>query len=153
MLGGTPLNNDVWSAPLSSIRRVARAEAPLTRAMYLDYSYALDWVQRPHAPWSPRCAMGAVAQWHFNASAQTKEQGASRLVLMGGYGGWLDQTSASFPYKQGVYDGIRTRGDVWSMGGDGDWVLLSAQAEFGGTATPQCSGRLYDVLVYSERLV
>eukprot|EP00600_Ochromonadales_sp_CCMP1393_P001413 CAMPEP_0174981164 /NCGR_PEP_ID=MMETSP0004_2-20121128/15742_1 /TAXON_ID=420556 /ORGANISM="Ochromonas sp., Strain CCMP1393" /LENGTH=102 /DNA_ID=CAMNT_0016232887 /DNA_START=446 /DNA_END=751 /DNA_ORIENTATION=+ len=40
MMGGTPLNNEVWQ--LINVTQVAR-ETPLTRSMYSNYTYVLDW--------------------------------------------------------------------------------------------------------------
>jgi hypothetical protein len=134
-MGGSPLNNDVWYTDISSIRRVPRTTAPLTRAFYLNYTYSLSWQQAAQAPWSPRCGFGATAQWYFNETTQNISDGAMRLVVIGGYGGWLDQTGVQFPYTQqgaGVYDGVRTRRDVWSMNTSGDWVLLNSNPTFLG---------------------
>ena len=135
VLGGTPLNNEVWTLDISSIQKISRPRAPLTRAFYLPYTYTMTWMQQLNAPWSPRCGMGAITQFYFNESIQTVDEGAPRIVLMGGYGGWLEQTSSSASSSsQGVYDGIRCREDVWAMAQTGVWYLLNSSAAFGPRA-------------------
>lgn len=76
-MGGTPLNNEVWK--LTKFTRTPRRE-PLTRAMYYDYTFSHTWQRMPNAPWSPRVGMSVVTQ-KFNQN--------ERILLIGGYGGWL----------------------------------------------------------------
>ncbi len=56
LMGGTPLNNEVWS--LESVSTVSR-RAPLTRSTYANYTYALEWKQYPDvsvsSPYIPIC--------------------------------------------------------------------------------------------------
>lgn len=130
-MGGSPLNNDVWYVDISSIQKVPR-QAPLTRAFYLDYTYNMSWVEAANAPWSPRAGLSAVTQFFFNDSTQSVGQGAYRLLVLGGYGGWLEQSPAVYPYAVGEYDGFRCREDVWAMDSSGNWTSLTTNASFQG---------------------
>jgi hypothetical protein len=146
-MGGTPLNNDVWYVDISSINKTARTSVPLTRAFYTNYTYTMTWTEDPFAPWSPRCGFGAITQFYFNETYQTLADGAYRVLLVGGYGGWLDQSVAMFPYRQGAYDGIRSRNDVWSMDGNGTWTLLNDNATFPGTCVVHVISILCSALI------
>ena len=146
-MGGTPLNNDVWYLDIGSIQKIPRNEAPLTRAFYLNYTYNMSWSEEPNAPWSPRAGLGAIAQFYFNESTQTVGQGAYRLLVLGGYGGWLEQSAAVFPYSVGDYDGFRCREDVWSMDSTGSWELLTNNASFQGTYLSQRKHHVSDTFL------
>jgi hypothetical protein len=45
LMGGTPLNNEVWM--LANVTKISR-DAPLTRSLYNNYTYQLDWIQFPN---------------------------------------------------------------------------------------------------------
>lgn len=79
VMGGTPLNNEVWK--LIKFTRVSRHE-PLTRAMFSNYTFSHSWQRMPNAPWSPRVGMSVVSQ---------KYNSRERMLLIGGYGGWLNK--------------------------------------------------------------
>lgn len=122
-MGGTPLNNEVWQ--LVDIQKINRTE-PLTRSQFVPYTYNLTWKQMPHAPWSPRVGASLVSQWYFNTSqGETIDNSRERLVLIGGYGGFVESDSR--------YDGYYSRADTWSFDG-ADWTVLKAVNTFGGRA-------------------
>ena len=134
VMGGSPFTNDVWR--LESIKKVNRTVDPLTRASFSPYTYESKWKQLDDAPWAPRAGMHVVSQWYWNftgpASAVTfrrardptrvpeSELAVQRIVLVGGYGGW--QTTDP------KFDGMFTRGDVWTCTNGTDWVLLNDSA-------------------------
>lgn len=66
--------------------------------------------------------MGLVTQF-FRPSPD--EAGYLRMVLIGGYGGWLDERTDG---------GLRCRADVWASTDGGNWTLVTARAAFGGLA-------------------
>jgi hypothetical protein len=66
--------------------------------------------------------MGLVTQF-FRPSAD--ESGYYRIVLIGGYGGWLDSRTDG---------GLRCRADVWALEEGGNWTMLTDKAQFGGLA-------------------
>jgi len=118
IMGGTPLNSEVWV--LRSIYRVDDREPPLTRAMYMPYTYGIDWEQLDSAPWSPRCGMGLVNQPYPDSVT------GSRMVFAGGYGGWLEDDDR--------FDGLRSQGDVWFTEDGKNWTMIASQTEFGELA-------------------
>eukprot|EP01031_Cornospumella_fuschlensis_P042760 gene42760-52249_t len=123
LMGGTPLNNEVWM--LNNVSRIARRE-PSTRSLYSNYTFELHWTQLPNAPWSPRVGMGLVAQYYFDVSKkQTVADAQERIVLIGGYGGWMQSLEDGGVWGVGggggrasvnasQYDGFYSRADVWS---------------------------------------
>lgn len=50
-----------------------------------------------------------------------------RLVFTGGYGGIIDQHNTDF-------DGLRSRGDVWTTENGINWTMISSMTEFGENA-------------------
>ena len=132
IMGGSPLTNDVWM--LNKIRKTDRKLTgfdPLTRAMYMPYTYVLGWVSLGTAPWNPRVAFGLVSQWYFNESTTTVDQAVERLVLVGGYGG-LAADNAN-------YTGIHCFSDVWQYinstnANISGWTLLTSSGGFGDRA-------------------
>ncbi len=66
--------------------------------------------------------MGLVTQF-FRPSLEVS--GYFRMVLIGGYGGWLDERSDG---------GLRCRSDVWASDDGKTWTLVTANAAFGGLA-------------------
>ena len=126
IMGGTPLTNDVWV--LNSIKKIDRSQTgfdPLTRAMYMPYTYVLDWVSLGNAPWEPRVAFGLTTQWYFNESVTTVDHAVERLVLVGGYGG--------LPNDDANYTGIHCFSDVWQFINSTDknisgWTMLTSSA-------------------------
>lgn len=65
--------------------------------------------------------MGLVTQWFFNVShGQTYEEAKERMVLLGGYGGWLDGVDSS------LYDGYSCRNDVWQTYDGANWTYLAS---------------------------
>lgn len=123
VMGGTPLNSEVWV--LNSVTRVAR-DAPLTRSLYNNYTFALNWTQLPDAPWSPRVGMSVVSQWYYNDTAGQKfANSTERMVLVGGYGGFLDEGA-----NKAKYDGFSCRADSWETYDGRTWRLLRAVNSF-----------------------
>lgn len=120
IMGGTPVTNDIWV--LKNIRKVTRPE-PLTRAMFLTNTYEVAWEFVGEAAWSPRAAMGIISQYlQLNGSFY---EGYHRMVLIGGYGGYLDER----------FDGgLRCRSDVWASLDGRNWTLLSENPPFGSIA-------------------
>jgi len=45
MMGGTPLNNEVWY--LNTTKKIIRPRIPLTRSLYNNHTWELTWVQAP----------------------------------------------------------------------------------------------------------
>jgi len=45
MMGGTPLNNEVWY--LNATKKIIRPRIPLTRSLYNNHTWKLTWVQAP----------------------------------------------------------------------------------------------------------
>mmetsp|Transcript_19908 Transcript_19908/g.33321 ORF Transcript_19908/g.33321 Transcript_19908/m.33321 type:complete len:546 (+) Transcript_19908:176-1813(+) len=127
MMGGTPLNNEVWQ--LINVTQVAR-ETPLTRSMYSNYTYVLDWVRLPDAPWSPRVGMGLVSHWFFNVTeGEEIADSRERMVLAGGYGGF-----PAVPPTVALYDGFVTRPDTWHTYDGLNWTQLNWNNTFQGRA-------------------
>lgn len=121
LMGGTPLNSEVWM--LDNVTRVMRAHNPLTRSLFNNYTFELDWVQMPDAPWSPRVGMSVVSQWYYNTSAgQGFTDTAERMVLVGGYGGFLD-----YGANKDKFDGFSCRADSWTTYDGRTWSLLSSK--------------------------
>ena len=115
LIGGSPLNNEVWR--LDSIVTGTRLQ-PDTRANYLNYTYDVSWTNLGNGPFSPRCGSTIVSQWYFNATAnETSNSAVERMVLIGGYGGFLSNEAG--------YDGFRSRGDVWASTDGVSWEQLS----------------------------
>lgn len=119
-MGGTPLNNEVWM--LNNVTKVSRV-APLTRSLYSNYTYSLNWTRLPDAPWSPRVGAGLVSQCYWDSSSQTYSDGKERLVLLGGYGGWLN-----YGANASAYDGFYCRGDSWESYDGRTWTKLNTTA-------------------------
>ena len=72
--------------------------------------------------------MGVVSHWYFNASAgQTVADSAERILLMGGYGGWVQGLSAR-------YDGYYARSDIWESYDGNTWRQLKWNSTLGGRA-------------------
>jgi hypothetical protein len=65
--------------------------------------------------------MGFISQLYPNTPL------GSRLIFAGGYGGITDLNSLQF-------DGLRSRGDVWSTTNGRNWTLLSSLTQFGENA-------------------
>eukprot|EP01034_Spumella_vulgaris_P024096 gene24096-30399_t len=131
MMGGTPLNNEVWR--LDSVTLVSPRTPPLTRSLYSNETYSLQWTRYPDAPWSPRVGSQVLSHFYFNTSnnnetiADTKE----RLVLAGGYGGWLEENTGGVTT---VFDGYSCRADTWETYDGITWRLLNANNAFGSRA-------------------
>jgi len=120
LIGGSPLNSEVWV--LSRVTKVENRDPPLTRAMYMNYTYKFDWeLRNPKAPWSPRCGMGFVSQKYPNTAL------GSRLVFAGGYGGITDKFNH-------LFDGVRSRADVWTTEDGRNWTMIASSTEFGELA-------------------
>lgn len=138
IMGGSPLNNEVWV--LVNATNVTRSEAPLTRSLYSMYTYKLDWILLGNASWSPRVGMGLVSQvWYDVEQGESIENGRERLVLAGGYGGWLD--GVQYPpnvndtaLEPTGYDGYRCRGDTWESYDGINWSLLNSSNFFSARA-------------------
>jgi len=45
MMGGTPLNNEVWY--LNHTKKIVRPLIPLTRSLYNNWTWSLTWVRAP----------------------------------------------------------------------------------------------------------
>lgn len=124
LMGGTPLNNEVWK--LEAVRRVQRVHSPLTRSLYNNYTFELDWTRMPDAPWSPRVGMSVVSQWFYDTSkGEVFANTTERIVLVGGYGGFLEDG----PDKV-KYDGFSCRSDSWTTINGFNWTLLNAKNSF-----------------------
>lgn len=126
MVGGTPLNNEVWV--LENVVRVSRRE-PLTRSLYENYTFSLSWRQLPNAPWSPRVGAGLVSQWYFDYPQQTVDSSRERMVLIGGYGGWL-----TTGVNAHLHDGFYCRSDSWESYDGFTWNLLNTTNAIKGRA-------------------
>lgn len=127
LMGGSPLTNDVWM--LNSIVKVNRSDTgfdPLTRAMYMSYTYELNWVSIGDAPWEPRVAFGLVSQWYFNETNQIVDDATERIMLVAGYGG--------FPVENKGYTGIHCYSDSWSYDNATGWTRLSEDIGIGDRA-------------------
>lgn len=150
LFGGSPLNNEVWY--LKNVTKVDRIE-PLTRSLYSNYTYNLQWVQLDNAPWSPRVGMGAVSQYYFNTKLkETYEDAKERIVAVGGYGGWVESTSttsSTSSTSNGTYDGFYCRSDIWTFNGT-TWTQLNTTSALGsrawfGMVTQTAADRRYDI--------
>mmetsp|Transcript_4651 Transcript_4651/g.8750 ORF Transcript_4651/g.8750 Transcript_4651/m.8750 type:complete len:421 (-) Transcript_4651:484-1746(-) len=120
LMGGTPLNREVWY--IKSVKLKTDRPAPLTRAMFMDYTYEVEWGQLEEAPWSPRAGMGLINQPYTGTlSAQTE-----RVVMIGGYGGWLSTDER--------FDGIRCQSDVWVTFDLMNWTRIADSTALGGLA-------------------
>lgn len=124
IMGGTPLNNEVWR--LNNVTKVNRT-TPLTRSLYVDYEYEMLWEQLDDAPWNPRVGMGLVSHHYWNATNnETVANSTERIVMAGGYGGWLAGVDSR-------YDGYYCQTDTWSFDGK-KWKLLNDINNFGSRA-------------------
>jgi hypothetical protein len=121
VMGGTPITNDVWFA--KNITYIDGRRPPLSRAMYLLYRYEVEWTNAGEAAWSPRAGMALVTQY-FRPSVT--EAGYYRMVLVGGYGGYLDDARSD--------GGLRCRPDVWVTEDGYNWNNTVATGPFGGIA-------------------
>lgn len=74
------------------------------------------------APWSPRAGMGLLNQPYTGTLAAQTE----RIVLLGGYGGWLSTDER--------FDGIRCQSDVWVTLDMKNWTRIAETTEVGGVA-------------------
>lgn len=125
IMGGSPLNNEVWV--LRSAVKYKRRQ-PLTRAMYSDYTYKLEWEFLGNADWSPRVGMGVVSQHYFNyTQLETIADSKERMLLVGGYGGWVEGEHKD-------YDGYFCRNDVWESFDGIYWKLLGFPDRVNGRA-------------------
>ena len=149
MLGGTPLNNEVYR--LNDVQKFERKGAPRpTRVMFLPYYFEAEWeLLSPNgaADWSPRVGFGIFSQWY--RTTNDYEDAAERLVLVGGYGGWtrpnaygdaISEVEASGMARP--FMGYSTLSDVWeSTDGGVTWRGLANMTEirdrawFGFTVT------------------
>ena len=75
------------------------------------------------AAWSPRAAMGLVTQYFV---PESDEAGYHRMVLVGGYGGFLDE--------EWFDGGLRCREDVWVSKDGVRWNRTTDSFPFGGIA-------------------
>jgi hypothetical protein len=124
VIGGSPFNNEVWR--LESIEKTTRRE-PSTRASYLNYTYSVDWTFLGDAGFSPRAGASIVSQFYYNTTLnETMANSTERMVLIGGFGGWLED----HPF----YDGFRSRGDVWASSDGSTWSQLTDGSD--ATALP-----------------
>ena len=124
VIGGSPFNNEVWR--LEEINQITRIE-PSTRASYLNYTYSVTWTNMGAAGFSPRAGASVVSQHYFNTTAnETMANSTERIVLIGGFGGWLEDNVN--------YDGFRSRGDVWTTHDGYTWLQLTDGSE--STALP-----------------
>lgn len=74
--------------------------------------------------------MGLVTHWFFNASlGETLADSRERMLLAGGYGGWL----AYGPYSS-RYDGFYCRADTWETYDGYNWTLINNNNTFQGRA-------------------
>lgn len=81
------------------------------------------------APWSPRVGAGLVAHDFWNRTAgENATSSRSRIVLAGGYGGWLQDDEVN------TYDGFYTRSDTWETYDGIIWRELNHNCSFGGRA-------------------
>lgn len=121
IIGGSPLNSEVWR--LESVTETNRVE-PDTRAAYLNYTYEMQWTSLGEGSFSPRAGATVVSQTYFNTTAnETQADSRERMVLVGGYGGFL--------FGNENYDGYRSRGDVWTSYDGVSWERISNDGEPG----------------------
>ena len=74
------------------------------------------------APWSPRAGLALVTQYFI---PHEDANGHYRMVLIGGYGGFLD----------GEGDGdLRCRPDIWVTSDGVNWNMTVEEGPFGGIA-------------------
>ena len=103
----------------------------------MPYTYLLEWIFVGNAPWEPRVAFGLVTQWWFNETISTHDNATERMMLVGGYGGWIDPTLDA-------YTGIHCYQDSWNYQGNvdpkhhskwvGNWTLLNPNTGIGERA-------------------
>lgn len=126
VMGGTPLNNDVWYG--ENIQRINKASTPLTRYMYLDYTYKFEWKQLDNAPWSPRVGMTVLSHMYWNSTKnESSADAVNRMILIGGYGGFTDPSDS-------LYDGMQSRAETWESQNGSKWKLLNDNCTFGPLA-------------------
>ena len=103
----------------------------------MPYTYILEWIFVGNAPWEPRVGFGLVTQWWFNETISTHDNATERMMLVGGYGGWIDPTLDA-------YTGVHCWQDSWNYQGAvnasdptqwlGNWTLLSSNTGIGERA-------------------
>ena len=99
------------------LKKTSRYE-PSTRASYLNYTYSLNWTHLGTGSFSPRAGATLVNQFYYNSTAnETMANSTERMVLIGGFGGWLEDHT--------YYDGFRSRGDVWASSDGVTWSQLA----------------------------
>jgi hypothetical protein len=133
VIGGSPLNNEVWR--LETITETTR-HPPDTRATYLNFTYDVQWTNLGAADhFSPRAGASLVSQWYYNTTAnETMANSTERMVLIGGFGGWLQDND--------WYDGFRSRGDTWASTDGTTWLRLSNVGDEGSLPARAWSGAI-----------
>lgn len=125
---------------LVNVTNVTRSEAPLTRSLYSTHTFDLQWRLIGNAPWSPRVGMGLVSQvWYDVLQGESIEDGRERMILAGGYGGWLEGVQYTTSTNDDIldpmrYDGYRCRGDTWESYDGIQWSLLNSSNSFSARA-------------------
>ena len=122
--GGAPLNNEVWH--LSKVTRIGLPPSPSSRSMKATIQYKMEWTQHTNAAWSPRAGMAFLSHWYFDYNQTNYNASIERLVVIGGFGGWSNDTE--------LFDGLRGRSDVWTSTDGDSWTLMLDNAPFGPRA-------------------
>jgi hypothetical protein len=126
VLGGSPLNNEVWSSNITNTSDIVfewKQHLPVNSSNFTEASTA---VTRSGLIWSPRSGHVAMAQ---HANRET-------LYVMGGFGGWpCERYQHDYAQRSGchrLYDGgSRSRNDVWKTTDGHYWTRLTSHAAWG----------------------
>ena len=123
VMGGSPLRNDVWAGTLNktspkTFEMTWRQIGNATGAYEADVT---SWSRRDGDDrWSPRAAMAVTVQ-------HSPEEEEERLFLTGGFASWPCESQRCHP----LYDGARTRNDLWTSRTGENWTLLVEAAPWG----------------------
>ncbi|CAM9754300.1 unnamed protein product [Ascophyllum nodosum] len=112
IIGGSPLNNDVWAADI---------------AHNAAGSWVFTWEAMSSGddtPFSPRAGLAAAVIWQPAAEdADGSSRNNDTLFVMGGFGGW--------PEGDSRHDGLRCRNDVYKTKDGVTWSVVTEGAAWG----------------------
>jgi len=132
VLGGSPLNNDVWSAEVL----VDSSSSSGLQFNWEKHTPLNDSATNTSASiWSPRAGLVGVTQ-HFPTAVP---EGDQALFVISGFGGWpCERYRQQYARRSGChphYDGgTRARNDVWVTYDGTSWDRVASNAPWGARA-------------------
>ncbi|KAJ1451240.1 hypothetical protein M885DRAFT_468602 [Pelagophyceae sp. CCMP2097] len=123
IIGGSPLNNDVWAGNVTRRGGAWAMDWDNVGAATGTYEDETAWsTSDGETRWSPRAGHAATVQFSIDVNGTSNEL----LYLTGGYASW--------PAGHPLWDEQRARNDVWRTADGANWELIASAAPWASRA-------------------